>query len=155
MAGIKDIIGKIIGGATENTLGGIANVVDKFITTPDEKKKFLLDIQEQIEQHNSAILKAAADADTAQNEVNKIEAQSSSLFVAGWRPFIGWICGSGLAIQFIVNPLATFTCATLGHPIQFPLLETGTMIQLLVGMLGLGAMRTYEKLQGVSYSLTK
>lgn len=83
-----------------------------------------------------------------QLDTNKQEAASQSLFVAGWRPFIGWVCGSGLAIQFIVNPIFTWIAALAKHPVQFPSLDLGTLMTLLFGMLGLGAMRTYEKVQG-------
>jgi hypothetical protein len=83
-----------------------------------------------------------------QLDTNKMEAASPKMFVAGWRPFIGWICGSGLGIQFIVNPIFTWIAALAKHPVQFPSLDLGTLMTLLFGMLGLGAMRTYEKTNG-------
>lgn len=84
----------------------------------------------------------------AQIEVNKAEAANANWFVAGWRPFIGWVCGIGLVSQFVVAPFATWIASLLGHPIAFPSLDMGTLLTLLGGMLGLGGMRTYEKLQG-------
>ncbi|CAB4156291.1 Holin of 3TMs, for gene-transfer release [uncultured Caudovirales phage] len=86
----------------------------------------------------------------SQTETNKVEAASASVFVAGWRPFIGWVCGSGLAIQFIVAPMAMWIASLFGHVIQFPSLDMGTLLTLLGGMLGLGGMRTFEKLNGVA-----
>ena len=85
---------------------------------------------------------------TAQIEVNKQEAASPNMFVAGWRPFIGWICGFGLGCQFIVAPVFTWISALVKHPTPFPTLDLGTLMTLLLGMLGLGGMRTYEKVQG-------
>lgn len=84
---------------------------------------------------------------TGQMEINKAEAASSSLFVSGWRPSIGWICGAGFAVQFVIGPLAEWGSALAGHPVKFPQMDTGTMMPLLLGMLGLGGLRTAEKLQ--------
>jgi hypothetical protein len=83
---------------------------------------------------------------TGQMDINKVEAASSSLFVSGWRPSIGWVCGAGFAVQFVVGPLAEWGAALAGHPVKFPQMDTGTMMPLLLGMLGLGGLRTAEKL---------
>lgn len=83
---------------------------------------------------------------TGQMEINKVEAASSSLFVSGWRPSIGWVCGAGFAVQFVIGPLAEWGSALYGHPVKFPQMDTGTMMPLLLGMLGLGGLRTAEKL---------
>jgi hypothetical protein len=85
-----------------------------------------------------------------QIDINKIEAASSSVFVSGWRPAIGWVCGAGFAVQFVIGPLAEWGSALAGHPVKFPQMDTGTMMPLLLGMLGLGGMRTAEKMQGVA-----
>jgi len=81
-----------------------------------------------------------------QMEINKAEAANPSVFVSGWRPAIGWICGAGFAVQFVVGPLAEWGSALYGHPVKFPQMDTGTMMPLLLGMLGLGGLRTAEKL---------
>jgi hypothetical protein len=83
---------------------------------------------------------------TGQMGINKVEAASSSLFVSGWRPSIGWVCGAGFAVQFVIGPLAEWGAALAGHPVKFPQMDTGTMMPLLLGMLGLGGLRTAEKL---------
>lgn len=83
---------------------------------------------------------------TGQMEINKAEAASSSLFVSGWRPSVGWVCSAGFAVQFIIGPLAEWGAALAGHPVKFPQMDTGTMMPLLLGMLGLGGLRTAEKL---------
>jgi hypothetical protein len=81
-----------------------------------------------------------------QMDINKIEASNSSIFVSGWRPAIGWICGAGFAVQFVIGPLAEWGSTLAGHPVKFPQMDTGTMMPLLLGMLGLGGLRTAEKL---------
>ena len=85
-----------------------------------------------------------------QLEVNKIEAASSSLLVAGWRPMVGWICATGLAYAAILEPIARFI-ATVGFAYLgvFPAIDTGITLQILLALLGLGGMRTFEKFKGV------
>jgi len=85
-----------------------------------------------------------------QMDINKVEAANPSVFVSGWRPGIGWVCGAGFAVQFVVGPLAEWGSALYGHPVKFPPMDTGTMMPLLLGMLGLGGLRTAEKIQGVA-----
>jgi hypothetical protein len=96
-----------------------------------------------------AAAQAADQAQTmAQIEVNKTEAASGSVFVAGWRPFIGWTCGAALAYQYVGAPLASFCMGVAGLDVPpLPRLDDG-LWQLVAGMLGLGAMRSYEKVQG-------
>ena len=79
-----------------------------------------------------------------QLEINKIEAANPNLFVSGWRPFIGWICGTGLAYQFLVYPILIAFIPKIQQ------LDMGTLLTLLTGLLGLGAMRTVEKMNGVA-----
>jgi len=85
-----------------------------------------------------------------QMEINKVEAANPSVFVSGWRPAIGWVCGAGFAVQFVVGPLAEWGSALYGHPVKFPAMDTGTMMPLLLGMLGLSGLRTAEKIQQVA-----
>jgi hypothetical protein len=95
------------------------------------------------------IISAAQAADQAQNDVNKTEAASGSIFVAGWRPFIGWVCGAALAFQYIIRPLATMALTAMHRPdIILPGLDDN-LWQLMLGMLGMGGLRTFEKVKGV------
>lgn len=87
---------------------------------------------------------------TAQLKVNEIEAANPSLFVSGWRPAVGWICATALAMQFVAAPIGTWVAALAGHPVVFPNLDMGTLLTLLGGMLGLGGLRTFEKVNGVA-----
>jgi hypothetical protein len=81
--------------------------------------------------------------------INQVEAASTNWFVAGWRPCIGWICAFGLAYEVIVQPLGTWVAALCQHPIVAPKLDTQLLLALLLPMLGIGAARTIEKIQGV------
>ena len=95
-------------------------------------------------------LKMLAAADASQVDVNKVEAASSNLFVAGWRPAAGWTCVAGLAYSEVLQPFMVFAARLAGSTVVFPTLDTTLTMALLTGLLGLGTMRTYEKQQGVS-----
>lgn len=87
---------------------------------------------------------------TAQTDINKEEAKSSSLFVSGWRPAIGWVCALALAYQYLVRPLSGTLAGVFGVTIPpLPGLDDN-LWQLMMGMLGMGGLRTFEKLQGVA-----
>jgi hypothetical protein len=84
----------------------------------------------------------------SQTDTNKEEAKSTSMFVAGWRPWIGWTCGSALFLQYILRPIVQWFAVLTGHPIpELPGIDD-QLWQLLTGMLGLGTLRTYEKIKG-------
>lgn len=98
----------------------------------------------------AALIKASNEAALAQVEVNKIEAGHSSVFVAGWRPAIGWVCAAALAWAFIVAPVASWTMAALGVRETLPAIGTDNLFELVLAMLGLGGLRTFEKMRGVA-----
>lgn len=123
-------------------IGPVTGLLDKFIEDKDVKNKLAHDLSTMAERH-------AQDLAKGQLEVNKTEAAHKSLFVAGWRPAVGWTCCLGMASNFLVIPMANFALAITGSAVVIPLLDTGEMMPVLMGMLGLGAMRTYEKKQGV------
>lgn len=126
---------------------GINGLIDRIKgKSPEDAAK----LQELAAKYQEELLAADVAARQGQTDVNKAEAANSSIFVAGWRPYIGWVCGSGLAFQFIIAPLATWGSALWGRTIQFPSLDMGTLLTLLLGMLGLGGMRTFEKVNGVN-----
>jgi hypothetical protein len=85
-----------------------------------------------------------------QIDINKIEAASSSLFVAGWRPAVGWFGALGYGYQFLLRPLGNGLAVALGMPAIFPGIETEALSALLFGLLGLGSLRTAEKIKGVA-----
>lgn len=84
-----------------------------------------------------------------QLDTNKAEAANPSIFVAGWRPFVGWVCGTGFAVSAL-GPLFEWISSLVGHATKFPAIDLSVMMPLLFGMLGLGGMRTYEKTTGVN-----
>ena len=97
-----------------------------------------------------ALLELAQRGELAQVEVNKVEAASASLFVSGWRPAIGWVCGAGCAWNWIGLPMASFIMAAIGQTVQIYPADLGEMMPLLLGMLGIGTLRTVEKIKGVA-----
>jgi hypothetical protein len=98
-----------------------------------------------------AQLAAAMSIIQGQLDINKAEAGSMSVFTSGWRPFIGWVCGLGCAWNWIGLPVGKFIMALAGFgAIQLFQADLGEMMPLLMGMLGLGALRTVEKIKGVS-----
>ena len=84
---------------------------------------------------------------TGQLEVNKAEAQHSSIFVAGWRPFVGWVGGLSLAYIAILEPVMRFVATLAGYDGSFPAIDTSITLQVLLGMLGIGGMRSFDKLK--------
>lgn len=83
----------------------------------------------------------------AQTDINKIEASSDNMFVAGWRPFIGWVGGLALATQYLIVPLIAFGMQVAGKPIELPKVDFSEMMAVLFAILGLGAYRTIEKIR--------
>jgi hypothetical protein len=95
-------------------------------------------------------LAAAVMVVQGQIDINKEEAKSPSVFVSGWRPAIGWICGMACAWNWVGLPIAKAALTLYGHPIALAPADIGEMMPILLGMLGLGVMRTVEKIQGVA-----
>jgi len=118
-------------------------LIDKLIPDPKQKAEALIKLEELRQSGDLAVIAGQVD-------INKIEAASPKLFVSGWRPFIGWICGTALAVQLVLGPVVMWASALTRHPILLPAMQTELLTTLLVGMLGLGGMRTVEKLQGVA-----
>jgi len=127
----------------DKLIGPVTSLLDKFIPDADTKVKLAHEVATMAQNHAQELAKG-------QLEINKVEAAHKSLFVSGWRPFIAWTCGFGMFGNFITIPFANFALALLEYNIVIPLVPLETMMPVLMGMLGLGAMRTYEKKAGVS-----
>ena len=122
----------------------LGNVLDRFF--PDKEKA--AEAQRAIE---TALLENAAQINLAQVEVNKEEAQHRTVFVAGWRPFIGWVCGIALAWHFVGVPVTIFFIAWAGAEVpELPAFDMNSLMTVLMGMLGLGGLRTFEKMKGLT-----
>jgi hypothetical protein len=121
----------------------ISKILDKFIPDADEKNRLAHEIATMAD-------KMAHDRIMAQIEVNKAEASHRSMFVSGWRPFIGWSCGSALAYHFIIQPVLVFVLTMYGMNVDLPEFDMSSLMTVLMGMLGLGGLRTYEKTKGVA-----
>jgi hypothetical protein len=93
----------------------------------------------------NAQLEMAGKLAEVQTKINEAEASHRSVFVAGWRPFIGWVCGIGLGYAVFLEPLLRFTFTVKGWTMDFPEINTNVTMQVLLGMLGLAGARSYEK----------
>lgn len=121
-----------------------AKIIDKLFPDPaqrDEAKFKLAQLQDAGDLRELEVLAAS---DKNQTEVNKIDAGSERLLQYGWRPYIGWICGTALGYQFLARPLLTWLSPQMGMGAAPPL-EMGDLLTVLTGMLGLAGMRTIEK----------
>lgn len=128
-------------------VGAVANLAQDLVD------KLFPDKVAQAKQREEYLLKAQEldnQLAQAQISVNQAEAASSSLFVAGWRPFIGWTCGAAFAYHLIVQPLIAFIAAAAGYNFALPIFDTETLNTALMGLLGLGTLRTVEKIRGVN-----
>lgn len=124
-------------------------IIERFVPDPAMKLKATQDMFDA--QQRGELAKMAAETGLIQGQIdtNKIEAANASIFVSGWRPAVGWVCVLGLAYTFIGWPMAVWASGIWTFPPP-PTLDMGTLITLLGGMLGLGGLRTYEKINGVA-----
>jgi len=127
----------------ELLVGPISNLLDKVIPDADERSRLAHEIATLTERQAHEIAKA-------QIAVNKEEASHASMFVSGWRPAVGWVCCAGLASNYLLVPFANFGLSVAGSGYVVPTLDLSEMMPVLLGMLGLGAMRTVEKTKDVA-----
>jgi len=102
------------------------------------------------EELNKAVLEQGFQIDLAQLNINNTEAQSDNIFKSGWRPFVGWVCGIAFGLQFLIFPLANWFLMAFGHIAIAVPFNMDMLMYALGGLLGLGSMRTYEKMKGVA-----
>lgn len=125
-------------------IGPIIGLLDKFIEDKDQKAKLAHEIATMAERH-------AHEANMGQLEVNKIEAGHRSMFVAGWRPFLGWGLSFAMLWHFVLAPMITFWFAYMGTDAPtLPAFDMDSLMTVLLGMLGLGGLRTFEKAKGIT-----
>lgn len=128
-------------------IGPITNLLERVIPDKGKREEMAHEIAVMVESNIHA-------QSMAQLEVNKVEAAHSSIFVAGWRPFVGWVCGFALAWNFIAYPISQWVAFLYGVKLEgMPELNAVELTTVLFGMLGLGAMRMQEKRDGVARSM--
>lgn len=126
-------------------------LLDKIFPDPVKAQEAKIELFKLQQTGELAQLAAETDITKAQIGVNAVEAASQSIFVSGGRPFVIWIGGAGLAYAAIIEPLLRFVAAVGFHYTgAFPLIDTSITMQVLFGVLGLGAMRSYDKKNGVA-----
>ena len=131
------ILTRLFGGPAVDAVSEIGNAFDKIFTSDEERAEASLFLS-----------KLRPKPHLLQAEINKIEAAHRSIFVAGWRPFIGWVCGVGFLWVFLGHPLFEWSVALYGLDIHPPELMSDSLLELVLAMLGLGGLRTAEKLTG-------
>ena len=125
-------------------IGPATKLIGKFIEDKDAKNKLAHEIATMAEKHAQELAKG-------QLAINKEEAKSGNIFIAGWRPFIGWSCGVALVWHFIAAPFIIFFAALFGATLPpLPEFDMGSLMTVLMGMLGLGGLRTFEKYKKVT-----
>jgi len=125
-------------------IGPVSGLLDKFIEDKDQKAQLAHDIATMSERHAQELAKG-------QLEINKVEAASGSVFKGGWRPFIGWVCGVAFAYHFVLQPFIVFGATAAGVDLpELPSFDMSSLMTVMMGMLGLGGLRSYEKKQGLT-----
>jgi len=123
-------------------------VLERIFPDPTQRAQAALELEKLHQSSELAKLAQQTQLLQGQLEINKVEAASSSKFISYWRPFIGWSCGFAFVYASIIDPIARFIALTMKYQGQFPVIDTSLMMQVLLGLLGLASMRTYEKVKG-------
>jgi hypothetical protein len=125
-------------------IGPVTGLLDKFVEDKDQKNKLAHELATMADRHAQELAKG-------QLAINAEEAKSRNVFVAGWRPFVGWSCGLALFAHFLVFPTADVITAYMGiEAVAYPSFDMDSLMTVLLGMLGLGGMRSYEKSKGLT-----
>lgn len=141
ISGINIDVGKVLDG-----LGNVGKVFKDIRAAITGKE--VLDPNKQAELE-IGLMQAEATLSQAQTDINKIEAAHKSIFIAGWRPYIGWVCGTALAWSFFICPLLTWVLLLCGITITPPPIPVALLINIVLAMLGLGGLRTFEKYKNI------
>lgn len=130
------VLGKLFGGDTLKTVGG---VIDDMHFSGEEKEKLKLQFAE-----------VEAKLKEKQLDINKVEAGHRSVFVSGWRPFLGWISGLSIGYVYLFQPILDMILQMFGVEVKWVVLDLGQLMPLILGMLGLGGLRSFEKAKGLT-----
>ena len=129
-----NLITKLFGGTTikavDSVFSGVTNIIDEVITSKEEKALLQIKMNE------------------LQTVTNNKNAENPSLFVSGWRPFIGWVCGSGIGFNFVIRPIMNYILLVFYPAVEtMPSLDVSVLLSLITGMLGFAGLRTFEKIK--------
>jgi len=125
-------------------IGPVTGLLDKFVEDKDQKNKLAHELATMADRHAQELAKG-------QLAVNAEEAKSRNVFVSGWRPFVGWSCGLALFAHFLIFPTADVVTAYMGiEAVAYPSFDMDSLMTVLLGMLGLGGMRSFEKSKGLT-----
>lgn len=130
------MLDKLLGGGGIKAIG---NIVDEVFTSEDERNQAKISIQ-----------KIEARLKEKQMDINKVEAGHRSIFIAGWRPALGWISALSVGYVYLFQPFIVMGLKIAGSDVELPSLDLSQLMPLILGMLGLGGLRTFEKAKGVS-----
>jgi len=139
-------MGISLGGILKEVLSPVTDIISEVVVDKDKRDEIKLEIEKLADQVDQRYHKELM----GQIEVNKEEAKHASVFVAGWRPFIGWVSGIGLGYTFVFSPFVEFIARANGYVGEMPMPDTGQLMTLIMAMLGVGAMRSYDKNKGTS-----
>ena len=123
----------------DNAIAAALKILDKFVPDPQARQTAESELRSSLQLW-----------DKGQTDVNAVEAANPNLFVSGWRPFIGWVCGIALAYQYVAAPLLMWIASSLHIPLATPPKLDGTLWELVFALLGMGGLRTFEKIKGVA-----
>lgn len=123
----------------------ISKLLDKLIPDPAAREMAKAELRKADREQDLEELRLTISADQNQTTINQQEASNPNMFVAGWRPFIGWVCGVAFAYHFILQPLLAFAIMNAGGTVKLPAFNMDELSTVLMGMLGLGSLRTIEK----------
>jgi hypothetical protein len=121
----------------------VGKLIDRLVPDEHEAKRAKMEMQQ-------ALVHAANQINLAQAEINKTEAAHRSVFVAGWRPAIGWACSAGFAWAFVIQPLASWAVALWSPETELPEIDTLPLLEMTFAMLGLAGLRSWEKDKGLT-----
>lgn len=127
----------------------ISQLLDRIIPDPDARARAKLALTQAENAQALQEMQLVLQADQSQMQIDTTEAGSKSVFVSGWRPFIGWVCGVAFAYHFVAQPLLAFIIANAGGNVKLPVFNMQELTTVLMGMLGLGGLRTIEKIRNV------
>lgn len=136
----------ILGGILKGLISPVTDIISEVVVDKDKKKAFELELQKLLDKVDERYHEELM----GQVEINKVEAAHASIFVAGWRPFIGWVGGVGLAYNFVLAPFVEFVARANGFVGTLPTPNSSELLTLVLSMLGVGAMRSFDKYKGTS-----